>query len=477
MAIYFLNLKSLGRASGSSSVSAAAYRAGERIKDERTGRTYDHSGRQDVLHKEIMLPNQFAAENMAWAKDRSNLWNMAERVEARGVARTAREYLVALPPELSPQARINLVKGFSRELVERYGFALDIAIHAPRNYPGSDPRNFHAHLLATTREVTPTGLGAKTALEWSDTRRRQHGLGRAVGELLYVRERWAMAANAALEKEHVNARIDHRTLKAQGIDREPRPHIPHAAFEMERRGYHSAVAERIRADYQARVEARLARTAQHQQPVATQKSLAGKAKEYALKWLGVRPPQKEAQTRSPEVIAKDSVQRGLRDRQTHEVARPSANEDLAKKSTLSWAARYGQAYEKNPRDVAKQAALRWKAQYGQAHEKSSEDRAMEAALRWKAKYGQTHEKSSEDRAMEAALKWKAKYDQAHHKSPEEMAQESAMRWHRSRQAQLQEQAQGKAPARKLAQEREHGLEQNGPAPASASRSRDYDLSL
>ena len=456
MAIYFLNLKTLGRATGSSSVSAAAYRAGERIKDERTGRTYDHSGRQDVLHKEIMLPNQFAAEKMSWAKDRSNLWNTAEGAERRRDARTAREYLVSLPPELSPQARINLVNRFSRELVERYRFALDIAIHAPRDYPGSDPRNFHAHLLATTREVTTTGLGAKTSLEWNDTKRRQHGLGRAVGELLYVRERWAMAANAALEKEHINARIDHRTLKAQGIDREPRPHIPHAAFEMERHGYHSVVAERIRADYQARVEARLARAAQHEPPVAAQKSLAGKVKEYALKWLGVRPPQKEAQTRSPEVIAKDSVQRGLRDRQTREVARPSVTEDLAKKSALRWAPRYGQAHEQDPRDPA-----------------------MEAALRWKAKYGQAHEKSSEERAMEAALRWKAKYDQAHHQSPEEMAQESAMRWHRSRQAQLQEQAQGKAPAKKLAQEREHGLERNAPAPApaSAGRSRDYDLSL
>src|SRR6202789_3852964 len=228
MAIYFLNLKTLGRATGSSSVSAAAYRAGERIKDERTGRTYDHSVRRDVLHKEIMLPDQFAGEKMAWAMDRSNLWNSAEGAERRGDARTAREYLIALPPELSPQARINLGKGFSRELVERYGFALDLAIHAPRNYPGSDPRNFHAHLLATTREVTPTGL----------------------------------AANAALAREHVNARIDHRTLKPQGIDREPKPHIPHAAFEMERRGYRSVVAERIRAAYQARVEARL-QTALH----------------------------------------------------------------------------------------------------------------------------------------------------------------------------------------------------------------------
>ena len=350
MAIYFLNLKTLGRANGSSAVSAAAYRAGERIKDERTGRTYDHSGRRDVLHKEIMLPNQFAAEKMAWAKERSSLWNSAESAERVRNARTAREYLVALPSELSPQARINLVKGFSRELVERYGFALDIAIHAPRNYPGSDPRNFHAHLLATTREVTPTGLGAKTTLEWSDTNRRKMGLGRAVGELLYVRERWATAANAALEQEHVNVRIDHRTLKAQGIDREPKPHIPHAAFEMERHGYHSVVAERIRANYQARVEARLQRAAQHERPIAAPKSLA------------------------------------------------------------------------------QEAALRWAAQYGQAHEKS----------------------------------------------PEDMAKESAMRWLRYRQAQLQEQAQGKAPANERAQERGHEREQNGPAPALAKRSRDYD---
>jgi ATP-dependent exoDNAse (exonuclease V) alpha subunit len=380
MAIYFLNLKTLGRATGSSAVSAAAYRAGERIKDERTGRTYDHSGRRDVLHKEIMLPNQFAAEKMAWAKDRSNLWNTAEGAEVRSDARTAREYLVALPAELSPQARINLVRGFSRELVERYRFALDIAIHAPRDYPGSDPRNFHAHLLATTREVTPTGLGAKTALEWSDTNRRKIGLGRAVGELLYVRERWAMAANAALEHEHVNARIDHRTLKAQGIDREPKPHIPRAAFEMERHGYHSVVAERIRAGYQARVEARLQRAAQHEPRAAA----------------------------------------------------PKSPKDLTTESALKWAARYGQAHQKSPDDLAKEAALRWKARYGQAHEKS----------------------------------------------PDDLAKEAAMRWLRYRQAQLQEQAKGKAPAKELVPERarEHEREQTGPAPGSAKRSRDYDLS-
>jgi ATP-dependent exoDNAse (exonuclease V) alpha subunit len=257
MAVYFLNLKTFGRSGNSSAVSAAAYRSGERIRDERTGRTYDHSERRDVLHKEIILPREFAADDLAWAKDRSSLWNGAEQAEVRKNARVAREYLVALPAELSAEDRIRLVADFSHELVERYRFALDVAIHAPRDFPGSDPRNFHAHLLATTREATLEGLGTKTTLEWSDANRREAGLGPAIGELLHVRQRWAVAANTALEHAHVAARIDHRTLRAQGIDREPGPQIPRVAFEMERHGYRSVVADRIREEHQARVDERL----------------------------------------------------------------------------------------------------------------------------------------------------------------------------------------------------------------------------
>jgi ATP-dependent exoDNAse (exonuclease V) alpha subunit len=266
VAIYFLNLKTFGRSGGSSAVSAAAYRAGERIRDERTGKTYDHSDRQDIMHKEIILPDRFAADDMGWAQDRASLWNTAESAETRKNARVAREYLVALPAELPHEHRLSLVRGFSRELVERYRFALDIAIHAPRDFPDSDPRNFHAHLLATTREVSTEGLGAKTTVEWNDANRREAGLGPAINELLHVRQRWAEATNTALQAAHVGSRIDHRTLEAQGIDREPAPHIPRAAFEMERHGYRSVVAERIREQHEARVEARLLRAAQPDSP-------------------------------------------------------------------------------------------------------------------------------------------------------------------------------------------------------------------
>jgi ATP-dependent exoDNAse (exonuclease V) alpha subunit len=306
MAIYFLNLKTFGRSNNSSAVSAAAYRAGERIRDERTGKTYDHSDRQDVLHREILLPNKFAADDMSWVRDRANLWNAAEGAEERKNARVAREYLVALPIELSADARIGLVSGFSRELVERYGFAIDIAIHAPRNFPGSDPRNFHAHLLATTREVTLGGLGAKTTLEWNDAKRREAGMGPAVGELLHVRERWAIAANTALEQARVSSRVDHRTLRAQGIDREPGPHIPRAAYEMERLGVYSVVAERIRAEHQARVDARLERAAETRPPVAEPKSPEEIQKQSIENWRRYRQAQLQVQ---PDVTPAESVKR------------------------------------------------------------------------------------------------------------------------------------------------------------------------
>jgi ATP-dependent exoDNAse (exonuclease V) alpha subunit len=299
MAIYFLNMRSFSRSNGSSAVSLAAYRAGERIKDEQTGKTYDHSGRQGVLYKEIMLPNQFSADQMSWAKDRTNLWNKAERAEKRINSRVAREFLIALPAELSPQGRMNLVAVFSRELVERYRFALDIAIHAPRDFPGSDPRNFHAHLLATTREATRAGLGEKTWVEWNDATRRERGLGSSVGELLHVRERWAMAANAALQLEHIDARVDHRTLRAQGIEREPK-HVSRAAFEMSRPGY-------------------VQRPSQRQQ-VAAPKDLNDIAKEAAMRWLRYRQAQREAEPKSPDDVRQESAMKWLQYRQAQKEA-------------------------------------------------------------------------------------------------------------------------------------------------------------
>jgi hypothetical protein len=255
VAIYFLNMKTFGRTNGSSATSAIAYRAGERIRDERTGRVYDHSDRPGVLHTEIVLPAKLADADMSWARDRSTLWNAVEAAEKRSNSRVAREFLVALPSELSAGQRILLVRGFSQELADRHSFAVDFAVHAPR----TDPRNFHAHLLTSTREINTTGFGAKTGLEVSDTQRRYRGLPPFYEEFLETRERWASLANAALHEAGVEARIDHRSFADQGQDREPRPYLPRAVYEMERRGERSELAERMRSEHEARVRARVER--------------------------------------------------------------------------------------------------------------------------------------------------------------------------------------------------------------------------
>jgi hypothetical protein len=264
MAIFFLNVKTIGRSSGSSAVHAAAYRAGERIRDERTGRTYDYTVRRDVIHKDIVLPSRFAHASMTWARDRASLWNAAESAESRTNSRVAREYLVVLPFELNSEQHLDLARGFARELSDRYGYAVDLAIHSPRETPGSDPRNYHAHLLATTREVTGEGLGAKTTLDFTGTKRRELGLGASVSELIFVRERWATVTNEALRAANVDARIDHRPLAEQGIDHEPKLWIPRIPYEIERQGRRSVVAERLRQEHQARMQERLERTAAHE---------------------------------------------------------------------------------------------------------------------------------------------------------------------------------------------------------------------
>jgi hypothetical protein len=150
------------------------------------------------------------------------------------------------------------VRAFSQEIAERYKVAVDLAVHDPR--PGADPRNFHAHLLTTTREVTPTGLGAKAGLDMHALERRRHELSDHRQEYVHLRERWATLTNEALRDAQVAARIDHRTLAAQGIDREPQPAIPIRHLKMEQRGLHSSVAERLRAEYRERVRFRLERT-------------------------------------------------------------------------------------------------------------------------------------------------------------------------------------------------------------------------
>lgn len=252
MALFYLQITSVARGAGRRATAAAAYRAGERIRDERSRILYNSSHRRDVLHTEIFLPEHLEARGLGWARNREKLWNAAEHAEKGRFARAAREFQVMLPAELDSAQRVSLARAFARDLAQRYHVAVDLAVHEPR--AGHDPRNYHAHLLTTTREITPTGFGPRTGLNLSALERRRRQLPDHSQEYVNVRERWAVLVNEALREANVEARVDHRSLAAQGIDREPRKRISWAQLKSEQRGVRAEQAEQLRNGYRAGVE-------------------------------------------------------------------------------------------------------------------------------------------------------------------------------------------------------------------------------
>ena len=231
MAIYHLSMKPLTRASGRSAVAAAAYRAAERLVNERDGLVHDYSARSGIEQAEIVLP---AGANAEWAQDRSALWNAAEAAEKRKDARVAREIEIALPHELSPEQRLELTRGFAQGLADRYGVAVDFAVHRPHG--ATDVRNHHAHLLVTVRKVGPAGLGEKSELELENRKLTALGLPTSHAQLREIRIGWEEQANAQLARAGLDIRIDHRSHQACGLEIEPTQHLGVHATQMERRG-------------------------------------------------------------------------------------------------------------------------------------------------------------------------------------------------------------------------------------------------
>ena len=240
MAIYHLSVKTVSRSAGRSATAAAAYRAGVEITDERTGEVHDYRRKGGVESAALIVP----AGAPKWAADRAALWNAAEKSETRKNSTVAREFEIALPSELSADERQKLAHAFAIEIVKRHGCAADVAIHAPGKE--GDNRNHHAHILCTTRRLTPDGFGEKCR-ELDD---------RKTKEVDRWRERFATLQNEHLERAGVAERVDHRSLKAQGIEREPTQHLGPAATGYERR---TGQSSRLRLDFGQEVAERLAR--------------------------------------------------------------------------------------------------------------------------------------------------------------------------------------------------------------------------
>ena len=224
MAIYSMRMQVIGRSAGRSATAAAAYRSGEEIADERTGRTHDYTGKSDIYGSEILLP----VGAPGWMGDRVSLWNEVERVEKRKDAQLSREVMVALPAELTHAQKQELTREFVRGEFTEQGMIADIGYH------DFDSHNPHAHIMLTMREVDADGFGKKRR-EWN---KRQ--------VLERQRKAWEEYANRALERAGFEERIDRRTLKEQGIEREPQIHLGAKVLEMEARGVQTRVGDESR---------------------------------------------------------------------------------------------------------------------------------------------------------------------------------------------------------------------------------------
>ncbi len=223
MAIYHFSAKVISRAVGSSAVAAAAYRSADRLHDERLGRSHDFSNKAGVVHSEVLLPE---GADEQW-HNREKLWNDVEAAEIRKDAQLAREIEFAIPREMTEAQGIELARDFvQREFVDR-GMIADLNVHWDVGADGlARP---HAHVMLTMREVRigedgSAEFGAK-ARDWNRSELLSHW-----------REAWADHVNERLAALDIDARVDHRTLEAQGIGLEPQHKVGPAASRMAAEG-------------------------------------------------------------------------------------------------------------------------------------------------------------------------------------------------------------------------------------------------
>lgn len=267
MAIFRAETKHISRGKGHNVVAAAAYRAAEKLTDTNklnpNATTHDYTNKKGVVAKDIVLP--IALSSKGFSINRQDLWSGVEahEITTRSVkgsrlkksARLAREWLLALPSELSDEENEQLTVEFTQHLADELGVIGDYCIHKPtiENYRTMkdrieeynfdteeleitevcdleptvkpDERNIHAHIMFTTRkaelsEDSKLSFGEKVHSEKSDRWRRSKNMGDGAEYMKQVRELWADMVNKRLAK-HGIAPVSHKSYKDLGIDIQP----------------------------------------------------------------------------------------------------------------------------------------------------------------------------------------------------------------------------------------------------------------
>ena len=232
MSIYHLSVKAISRSDGRSAVACAAYRSGEKLLDEKYERTQDYTKKTGVEFTNIYAPENTNPELL----DRQTLWNTVEKVERRKDAVLAREFEIAFPCELNAEQRKQLLDELCQKLVEKYGVVVDAAIHAPHTESGSDARNYHAHIMFTTRAINENG-------EFAAKKYRAFSRDNGTQEVCDWREDFADLCNKHLELAGFDERVDHRSYADQEKDYlEPTVHEGPAVTAMRRRGIDTEIS-------------------------------------------------------------------------------------------------------------------------------------------------------------------------------------------------------------------------------------------
>ncbi len=196
------------------------------VSNDSDHKTFDYAHKDgDLVHEELALPDQtpewfrtlIDGRNVAGASEA--LWNAVEAHETRVNAQLAREIVLALPSELSREENIALVQGYLEQAFTSRGMIADWVYHDKENNP-------HVHVMLTMAPLTEKGFGSK----WETLVDEKGEPVRKGGKIQYKawagdketlkawRELWAAHANKSLELAGHDARIDHRSYEAQGIE-------------------------------------------------------------------------------------------------------------------------------------------------------------------------------------------------------------------------------------------------------------------
>lgn len=242
---FHFSISMISRGKSKSAVASAAYISCEKLKNEWDGVTHDYHNKKGLLHSEIFLPENIPIR----LKDRETLWNSVELNEKASNAQLARNFIIALPKELSVEENKRLITDFIQENFVSKGMIVDLAIH---NESNEENNNIHAHIMTTLRPINEKGeWQAKSKKEYILDENGERILGkngkpktRKVeltdwnnrGNAEKWRESFASLCNQYLEKNNLEKRVDHRSFERQGVEEIPTIHLGASASALERKG-------------------------------------------------------------------------------------------------------------------------------------------------------------------------------------------------------------------------------------------------